>query len=261
MLWAIISDLHANRQALEAVLADAQRQGATRYALLGDFVGYGADPSWVVTEVMRLARETGAVAVRGNHDEAVAAASRVQMHPDARVVIDWTRAQLDALQLNFLQELPLTERTGAEDGDCLFVHANAYDPGGWEYVQGRAEAVHSLHAVPARMQFCGHMHVPMLFHVSGTGKAGDFHPQPGVLMPLPAHRQWLAIPGSCGQPRDGNPAACYALFQPGAAAHDDAHIRFMRVPYDIDAAVAALRATDMPAAITDRLAQRLLTGE
>ncbi|PZP29406.1 MAG: metallophosphatase family protein [Roseateles depolymerans] len=261
MLWAVISDLHANRQALEAVLADARRHGATRFALLGDFVGYGADPAWVLGEVMRLVAEEGAVAVRGNHDEAVARGGQPQMHPDARAVIDWTHAQLNAPQLAFLEQLPMTARTRPEEGDCLFVHANAYNPAGWDYVQGRAEAVQSLHAVPSRMQFCGHMHEPMLFHISGTGKAGDFHPQPDVLMPLPAHRQWLAIPGSCGQPRDGNPAACYALFKPGATTHDDAQLRFMRVPYDVDSAVAALRATSMPTEIVERLARRLLTGE
>ncbi|TXI23895.1 MAG: metallophosphoesterase [Roseateles sp.] len=261
MLWAVISDLHANRQALEAVLANARQQGATHYALLGDFVGYGADPGWVLDQVMDLVRHHGAVVVRGNHDEAVAAGSHAQMHPDARAVIDWTRAQLSEAQLSFLKELPLSVRTGPEAGDCLFVHANAYNPAGWDYVQGRAEAVQSLLAVPARVQFCGHMHEPMLFHVSGTGKAGDFHPQADVLMPLPAHRQWLAIPGSCGQPRDGNPAACYALFKPGMSPQEDAQLRFMRVPYDVEAAVAALHATAMPAEVVQRLARRLQTGE
>jgi diadenosine tetraphosphatase ApaH/serine/threonine PP2A family protein phosphatase len=258
MRWALITDLHANRQALEAVLADASAQGVTQYALLGDFVGYGADPAWVLAEVMRLAG-AGAWVVRGNHDEAVAAESSPVMHPDARAVIDWTRAQLGEAQLNFLRGLPLKVRS--PDGDYLFVHANAYDPGGWDYVQGRAEAVRSLHATQARVHFCGHMHDPMLFHLSGTGKAGEFRPQAGVVMPLPVHRQWLAIPGSCGQPRDGNPAACYALFEPGATPRDDARISFQRVPYDVDTAAQALRASSLPPLIAERLALRLLHGE
>lgn len=260
MRWALITDLHANRQALEAVLADASAQGVTHYALLGDFVGYGADPGWVLDEVLRLV-DRGAVAILGNHDQAVAAEQSPTMHPDARAVIDWTRSQLDAAQLQFLRALPLKVRSTPEQGDCLFVHANAYDPGGWEYVQGRAEAVKSLHAAPARVQFCGHMHEPMLFHLSGTGKAGEFRPQAGVPMPLPRHRQWLAIPGSCGQPRDGNPAACYAVFDPGATAQDDAHLCFRRVPYDVDSAAAALRASSLPPLIAERLARRLEFGE
>ena len=94
----------------------------------------------------------------------------------------------------------------------LFVHANAYAPAEWDYIQGRLEAVRSLHATPCHYTFCGHMHEPKLFHLSGTGKAGDFTPTPGVPIPVPPHRQWLVIPGSAGQPRDGNPAACYAIF-------------------------------------------------
>ncbi len=138
MRWAFITDIHANRQAFEAVLADARAQGATHFALLGDFVGYGGDPAWVADQVMALAAD-GAIVVQGNHDEAVAHGSSPTMHPDARVVIDWTRAQLNEDQLRFLSRLPL--QAHGEPGNCLFVHANAFDPKSWEYVQGRAEAV------------------------------------------------------------------------------------------------------------------------
>lgn len=258
MRWAFITDIHANRQAFEAVLADARAQGATHYALLGDFVGYGPDPAWVVDQVMALVAD-GAFAVQGNHDEAVANGSTPTMHPDARAVIDWTRAQLNEDQLRFLSRLPM--QAHAEPGHCHFVHANAYDPHGWDYVQGRAEAVKSLHASPARIQVCGHMHDPMLFHLSGTGKAGDFRPVAGVPMPLPAHRQWLVIPGSCGQPRDANPAACYALLDPGRSDLDDARITFQRVAYDVDTTCDALRASGLPPPIAERLARRLQQGE
>jgi diadenosine tetraphosphatase ApaH/serine/threonine PP2A family protein phosphatase len=258
MRWALITDIHANLQALEAVLADARAQGATHYALLGDFVGYGADPAGVLRQVMALVAD-GAIAVQGNHDEAVSHGGRPGMHPDARAVIDWTRAQLDEGQLRFLARLPL--QAHGEPGHCLFVHANAFEPEGWAYVQGRAEAVKSLHASAARIQVCGHMHEPMLFHLSGTGKAGDFRPVAGVPMPLPGHRQWLAIPGSCGQPRDGNPAACYALLDPARSDLDDARITFQRVAYDVEAACAALRASELPPLIADRLARRLTLGE
>ena len=258
MRWAFITDIHANRQAFEAVLADAQAQGATHYALLGDFVGYGADPAWVLDQVMRLVSE-GALAVQGNHDEAVAQGSTPGMHPDARAVVDWTRSQLNDEQLRFLAALPLQAR--GEPGRCLFVHANAYDPRGWDYIMGRAEAVRSMHADGARLQVCGHMHEPMLFHMSGTGKAGEFRPVAGVPMPLPGHRQWLAIPGSCGQPRDSNPAACYALFDPPRSELDDGRITFQRVAYDVDTACDALRATTLPPPIVERLTRRLSQGE
>lgn len=259
MTWALITDLHANLQAFEAVLADARAKGATRFALLGDFVGYGANPSEVLDLALALHRD-GAIAVQGNHDAATAAGAKPSMHADARQVLEWTRAQLSEAQLQWLADLPLRAR--AEE--CLFTHANAYDPGGWDYIMGRTEAVRSLTAAAqagARFNVCGHMHDPRLFHLSGTGKAGEFAPQAGVNMPLPAHRKWLLIPGSCGQPRDGNPAACYALWEPGDGALTDGWVRFERVPYDVDGATQALRASSLPAALSQRMAQRLERGE
>lgn len=259
MTWALITDLHANRQALEAVLAHAREQGVERFALLGDFVGYGADPAWVVEQVQALQAQ-GAVAVQGNHDAAVAAGERPGMHADARAVVEWTRQQLGPQSLRWLAELPLRVREDAG----LFTHANAYDPGGWDYVMGRSEAMRSLQAArnaQARVNVCGHMHEPMLYHLSGVGKAGDFRPQAGVRVPLPCHRQWLIIPGSCGQPRDGNPAACYAIWHPGDGVTEDGWIRFERVPYDVEATADALRQTTLPRPLAERLARRLLAGE
>lgn len=244
MKTALITDLHANRQALEAVLAHARARGAQAYALLGDFVGYGADPVWVLDQVAGLVAE-GAVAVLGNHDQAVVKAAAPSMREEVRQVLDWTRAQLRPDQLDFLAGLPFC----TQSGNCLFAHANAYDPPGWDYIQGRAEAMRSLHATSARYTFCGHMHEPMLYHLSGTGKAGEFKPQPGVAIPLPSHRQWLVIPGACGQPRDGNPEACYALFDA-----EQELLSFERVPYDIEAAAARIRAAGLPARLADRLA-------
>jgi diadenosine tetraphosphatase ApaH/serine/threonine PP2A family protein phosphatase len=251
MKTALISDLHANRQAFEAVLDHARRQGAGHFALLGDYVGYGSDPGWVVDQVRAL-RAAGAVVVAGNHDLGVTQGPRPTMNEDARAAIAWTRARLAEDQLAFLASLPMAE----EEDDCLYVHANAFDPAGFAYVQGRLEAMRSLHATECRYTFCGHMHEPMLYHLSGTGKAGDFRPQPGVPIPLLPNRQWLAIPGACGQPRDGNPAAAYALFD-----HDSEELSFQRVPYDVEAAAAALRAAPgLPAGLADRLAQRLVAG-
>lgn len=243
MKLALITDLHANREALEAVLAHAQERGAQRYAFLGDFVGYGADPAWVV-DCIREHVSRGAFAVLGNHDAAVVQGPLPTMIQEARQVVDWTRSQLDAYQLDFLATLPLA----ATDEDRLYVHANAWSPGDWGYITGRMEAVRSLHATNARFTFCGHMHEPRLYHLTGTGKAGDFTPTAGTPIPLSPARRWLAIPGSCGQPRDGNPAACYALFDT-----DSATLTFQRVPYDIATASAKIRAAGLPPRLADRL--------
>jgi diadenosine tetraphosphatase ApaH/serine/threonine PP2A family protein phosphatase len=243
MRIALLTDLHANREALEAVLQHAAGERIDRHALLGDFVGYGADPAWVVDRVRALARQ-GAVALLGNHDEAVVRGSRPSMRLDARHSIDWTRERLDVEQLAFLAALPLTHT----EGPVLYVHANAWDPGHWSYIESRYDAVRSLHATGCRYTFCGHMHEPMLYHLAGTGKAGEFRPVPGVAIPVPAHRQWLAIPGSVGQPRDNNPAACYAVFDAAEAV-----LTYHRVAYDHEAAAAKVRAAGLPQTLAERL--------
>ncbi len=247
MRLAILTDLHANREAVEAVLDHAARQRIDRYALLGDFVGYGADPAWVVDRVSAMVAE-GAVAVQGNHDLAVVQGPSPQMRPDPRYVVEWTRARLSPDQIEFLAGLPMTQ----EQGELLFVHANAWAPAEWEYIHGRDDAVRSLNATLRRVTFCGHMHEPKLYHLAATGKAGDFTPTPGMPIPLLAQRQWLVIPGSAGQPRDGDPAACYAVFDDAGA-----ELTYWRVPYDTAGAGAKIRAAKLP----QRLASRLADGE
>lgn len=244
MKFAILTDLHANREAVQAVLDHAHALGAERFAFLGDFVGYGADPAWVLDTVRdHVAR--GAIAVQGNHDAAVACGSLPAMRPDARFVIDWTRARLNSAQIEFLAELPLS----CEVGEVLFVHANAFQPAGWEYVLGRLEATRSLHATRQRLTFCGHMHEPKLFHLSLVGKAGEFIPVPGEPIPLLSPRRWLVIPGAVGQPRDGDPAACYAMFDARSL-----QLTFHRVPYDHETAATKIREADLPQSLASRLA-------
>ncbi|MEY2686841.1 MAG: hypothetical protein RL375_1039 [Pseudomonadota bacterium] len=243
MKLGLITDIHANREAFEACLEQAHLHGAERLALLGDFVGYGADPAWVVDRVMDLV-DQGAIAVRGNHDDGVVKGPGPNLNDDARHVIEWTRSQLDERQVAFLAGLPYTH----ESGNCLFVHANAYAPPQWDYILGRSEAVRSMHATRARHTFVGHVHQPMLYHLSSTGKIADFRPTPGVAVPVPSHRQWLVLPGSAGQPRDGDPAACWALFD-----DERCTLTFHRVPYDHESTAAKIIAAGLPAALGERL--------
>ncbi len=243
MKIAVITDLHANREAVQAVLDHAQGQGVERHAFVGDFVGYGADPAWVVDKVREMV-QGGAWAVQGNHDAAVAQTPGPGMRPDARRVVEWTQGQLNPAQRDFLARLPLVQ----EHGELLFVHANGHEPAAWGYVHNRVEAARSLLATTQRVSFCGHMHEPRLYHLSALGKTGDFVPVPGVPIPLLASRRWLVIPGSSGQPRDGDPAAAYALY-------DDARkeLTYWRVPYDAVRAAAKIRAADLPAGLASRL--------
>jgi diadenosine tetraphosphatase ApaH/serine/threonine PP2A family protein phosphatase len=137
-----------------------------------------------------------------------------------------------------------------ENDDRLFVHASAAAPASWDYVTDPAAARRSFAATRCRLTLCGHVHVPELYHLSATGKLGAFTPAPGVAIPLTAQRRWLAVVGSVGQPRDGVPAAAYALID------DDGALTFMRVPYDAKSAAAKVRAAGLPAV----LALRLLDG-
>ena len=242
MLIAIFTDIHGNREALEACLAHAKRHPIDRYVFLGDYVGYGADPGFVVDTVKEYAAR-GAITLLGNHDSA-AIGGPERMNDQAMLAIEWTRGQLDPDQLEFLAGRPLT----AEDGDRLYVHASAADPARWDYVLDERSAGRSLQATEAALTFCGHTHVPALFHLTATGKIGAFDPDAGVAMPLTLQRRWLAVIGAVGQPRDHNPAACYALY-------DDAtrELTYVRVPYDIETAARKIRDAGLPPFLAARL--------
>ncbi len=243
MRLALLTDLHANLEAVEAVLEHARRQGAEQLAFLGDLVGYGADPGPVVERV-QAAVATGALAIKGNHDEAVTRGAPASMRADAARAVTWTREHLGREQLAFLAGLPLF----IERGDRLFVHASAADPATWLYVLSPADAGRSLRAVRARQIFSGHTHTPALYHLAADGGVGAFQPVPGTPIKLSAFRRWLVIPGSVGQPRDGNPAACYAILDDAADV-----LVFHRVPYDAERAARKIRAAGLPGDLGARL--------
>lgn len=244
MRIALLSDIHANREAFEACLADAARRGAQRLVLLGDIVGYGGDPAWAVARARELAA-AGAILLKGNHDEA-AVAERRGMTSDAAAAIAWTRSVLDAEAKRFLDALPLE----LAEEDRLYVHAGAAQPERWDYVRNAEDARRSLEAVTARIVVCGHVHVPALYALTATAKLVPFRPVAEVPVPLAAPRRWLAVLGAVGQPRDGNPAAAYATFDTATSA-----LVTHRVPYDIAGAMARIRAAGLPEWLALRLAQ------
>jgi diadenosine tetraphosphatase ApaH/serine/threonine PP2A family protein phosphatase len=243
VLIAFLTDIHANREALEACLAHAERYLIDRYVFLGDLVGYGADPGFVVDTVADFAQR-GAIALLGNHDSA-AIGTPERMNDDAALAIDWTRQQLTPIQREFLEGLPLT----AEDDDRLYVHASAALPAAWDYVLDERSASRSLMATDAAVTFCGHTHVPALFYMTATAKIAGFDPDAGVAMPLTPQRRWVAVIGAVGQPRDRNPAACYALFDTGPRT-----LTYIRVPYDVDTAARKIRDAGLPPFLAARLA-------
>ncbi len=246
MLLAILTDIHGNREAFEAVLDDAAQRGAGRIVLLGDIVGYGPDPEWCCDRAADLVAE-GALCVRGNHDNAAAGGAE-SMGGLARRAMEWTIPRLSAAQKQFLAGLPMT----AAAGETLFVHASANSPGDWTYVTSDLRAVGSFGATAARVIFCGHVHVPLLVSrdLSGTVREQVF--RAGLPFPLLRSRRWLAVVGSVGQPRDGLPQAGYALYDT-----DSSELTFRRVPYDNATTMARIRAAGLP----EELALRLMRGE
>lgn len=245
MRIALLADIHANRQAFSACLAHAKANGAEQYVLLGDLVGYGADPVYAVDTAVELVSK-GALAVLGNHDAAVND-STVRINPEAQAVIDWTRGQLGVDERRFLAELPLTLT-----GDySLYVHADASAPSKWIYVLTVEEAARSLHSTEVPITFCGHTHKPAIFSTTAAAKMTAFSPVTNISVPLHGLRRWLVVAGSVGQPRDGIPAASYVMFDTARI-----EVTFHRVSYDIEGAAAAIRNAHLPL----YFAQRLLMG-
>lgn len=249
MRIAFITDIHANLEALRSVLADIATVGVDRYVCLGDIVGYGADPQACVDLVARLAEE-GAIVVRGNHDAAMADGV-AGMSRTAASAAEWTLRRLDRAAFRFLDGLPLV----VAEGDRLYVHASPDDPPAWNYVLETEDAFDAFAATDARLAFCGHTHLPVLFHTLAgalyTGKTLSFRPEGDAEVPLAPHRRYLAVIGSVGQPRDGDPSASWGLYDEVAQS-----ISWRRVPYDVTATQAKIRAAGLP----DRLWMRLAVG-
>jgi diadenosine tetraphosphatase ApaH/serine/threonine PP2A family protein phosphatase len=243
VLLALLSDIHANRQAFAACLEAVRATGAERLVLLGDLVGYGGDPEWAVDVAMGLV-EQGAIAVRGNHDSAVLRSEN--MNAAAKIAIEWTRGRLSTAQRDFLASLPLTH----EEEDRLYVHAEASRPARWRYVQSADDAAGSMLATAAQITFCGHVHQPAIYSMSAPGKITSVVPATGIPVQLGSGRQWLVVAGSVGQPRDDNPAACFLTYDTRSG-----EVTYRRVDYDIEMAQRRIRDGGLPEWLAERLAR------
>lgn len=241
MILALLSDVHANLEALEACLKHAHQNEAGGFAFLGDFVGYGSDATGVVSIIMQYAAQ-GAIVVKGNHDDALEQGASY-MNQMVRESIDWARTQLSAEQRAFLAGLPLRVNGPRM---CL-VHASAATPERWTYIDSPDAALRSVRAAGAPYTFCGHVHDQLLF-AEVERRATQYRPLAGSPIPTGSHRRWLALVGSVGQPRDGRPAAAYALFDDRAE-----RMTFHRVPYDHHAAAEKIRKAGLSPALAHRV--------
>lgn len=242
MRLAILTDIHANRAAFEAVLADLAARQVDRIGLLGDVLGYGPDPAWCLDRAMALV-DAGAFCILGNHDAAAVQPS-IALNVTARRVIRWTAPLLTDRHRAFISALPLTH---AMD-DILFVHASANAPADWIYIKDEASAFPSFRASEARVILAGHRHVPAVYSCDIGGRVRAQKVMMGQPLPLIRSRRWLAVVGAVGQPRDGVPQAGYAILDTG---RDELTLR--RVPYDVAATVARLRAAGLPESLAMRL--------
>ena len=239
MRIAVISDVHSNLIALDAVLADAGAVDAVWH--LGDVVGYGPEPDAVVERLAAV----GAVGVRGNHDAAALGGPEIDwFNPDARSAMEWTREAISERTRSWLAGLP--ERR--EVAGFTLVHGSGRDPT-WEYVTSPAAARASLAAMRTPHGMNGHTHIPVAFLQAGdrTGRLWPEGGTPDGTVVLDGGRL-LLNPGSVGQPRDGDPRASYLILDTEAGT-----VTWQRVPYDVAAVGTAMRAAGLPARLADRL--------
>jgi diadenosine tetraphosphatase ApaH/serine/threonine PP2A family protein phosphatase len=187
--------------------------------------------------------DRGAVAVLGNHDEAVSTPT-ITFNAVAQAAIEWTRGRLGLEQRRFLAELPLA----LQEDDRLYVHSEASSPASWRYVQGASDAARSIMATSSHVTFCGHIHSPALYSMSAAAKMTSFVPTSGVPVQLLPGRRWLAVLGSVGQPRDGNSAASFAMLDTASQ-----EITWCRVAYDVETAARRIRENGLPLWLADRL--------
>jgi diadenosine tetraphosphatase ApaH/serine/threonine PP2A family protein phosphatase len=250
MKIALFSDLHANIHALDACLEHAVAQGAESFALLGDMVGYGAFPSQMLERCEALERE-GALVIRGNH-ESLALKPQIGRGTWGGLTAQWTHEQLSVGQRAWIAALPLERRLGP----LLIVHASANEPAFWHYVVDAETAARSLRGAAfdptIRWIFSGHVHQQALYVETGRERTVRFLPEPGVPVQLRNNRRHLGIVGSLGQPRDGDPRACYATLDISSAM-----VTFHRVRYDHFAAAEAIRGAGLPEALAQRLERGL----
>jgi diadenosine tetraphosphatase ApaH/serine/threonine PP2A family protein phosphatase len=239
MRAALLSDVHGNRHAFEAVLAATAEQGVDAVWCLGDLVGYGADPNACVA----LARERCSLILAGNHDLAVTGdLSLEEFSRGAALAAHWTQSVIEEEHLTFLRGL---SPQGRAEGVGLY-HASPRDPI-WEYVLSSMLADMCLTVQPERISVVGHSHVALSFSRDGDAEASGTPREDGEIADLTTG-EWIMNPGSVGQPRDGDPRAAWMLLDTGAWT-----AAWHRVEYDIDAAAAAIRAAGLPGSLADRL--------
>jgi predicted phosphodiesterase len=239
MRTAVLSDIHSNLEALDAVLAAADEAGCEGLIVLGDIVGYGADPDAVIERLV----ERDAVAIAGNHDLATIGGFDVSWFNDiAAAAIGWTQNTMSDDAKNYLRGLEPRRDTSS----ALLVHGSVRDPVA-EYLLSIPDAAASFALEDFPLAFFGHTHLPTVFRRGEDGRVGAWVLDENVAVPLVAGDRYMVNPGSVGQPRDRDPRAAFMIWEDGRVAGH-------RVPYAVESAARKIRAAGLPAWLAERLA-------
>lgn len=238
MKIAVISDVHGNLEALEAVLARVAGLGADALWSLGDIVGYGPDPR----ACLELLRERAAVSILGNHDAAAIGRTAVEdFNEFARLAVEWSGRQLGAADRAYLESLPLVFRAPG----ALLVHASPREPEAWHYIHGASDAAEHFAAFEEPLCFVGHSHRPALLTLDEAGQVG----RAGSRVAIGPGRRCIANAGSVGQPRDRDPRASLVLWDTGAG-----EVELHRVAYPFERTQRRMRDAGLPGFLVERLA-------
>ncbi len=237
MRFAVFGDIHANLEALQAVLADAEAQSCTHHVCLGDVVGYNANPH----ECLQIVRELGCAVVKGNHDEQASIIDDLTgFNPLAEEAINWTRQQLTDEDKRWLRDLRLVRQVR----DFTVVHATLDSPHEWAYVFNQLDASGSFNYQHTALCFYGHTHSPRAYVRDGSVKSVPFE-----TLPIEQGKKYFINVGSVGQPRDGDWHASYAIYDT-----EKKTVELRRIEYDIYLAQDKIVEAGLPQRLADRLA-------
>jgi predicted phosphodiesterase len=237
--WIVLSDIHSNLEAFQAVLADMRTIRFQRMICLGDIVGYAASPK----DCLDLLRTLEIEVLQGNHDFAVIdEAILLEMSGPAVASIRYAREQLSASRREFLAALPMV----TSHDEMQFVHSSLDHPEAWTYLRRKPEIRAHFAVQTSPVCFCGHTHIPGVFHLDSRDEIQSLGSSGRIA--LPREGKVLINAGSIGQPRDRNPRACYVFYETATRT-----VEFRRVAYDIHAAQARIRRAGLPRITAERL--------
>jgi len=238
MKYAVYSDVHANFEALEAVLEDMEKAGVEKRVFLGDLVGYGPNPN----ECIALIRKNADVILAGNHDwAAVGKTDASYFNPHARIAVEWTAEQLTEESREFLESL--SPYTVLEEFQAA--HSSPLEPDAWHYVTTLHDALCNYQHI-SKICFIGHSHQPVILEYLDEQRVMSLNDS---YRRLDENRKYLINDGSVGQPRDLNPDSCYLIFDSAAGT-----IEYRRVPYDIRKVQRKMAECRLPHFLIERLA-------